>query len=167
MPAIAGVFVNAYFLFGSCLPWSIHTWDSDFPTRKVMSWNKELHTPWLLSQFGECAVVGIPCCSCNNLADSWKLSNPRAIWNICRYILRLHPQGGPGLQKQHRGGFFFPRNWQPPPPLITCYPKKNIAFFVFSTNISQYLTIKTAPRPYVHVFVCGYGSHTTNPLMHA
>ena len=54
------------------------------------------------------------------------------------------------------------------PPLITCFSKKNIAFFVFSTKFSQYLTIKTAPRPYVHVFGCGYGSHSgSNPQRRA
>ena len=72
---------------------------------------------------------------------------------------------GPRDCKNNTGWVFFSKeSTTAPPPLITCYSKKNITFFVFSINISQYLTLKTAPRPYVHVFVCGYGSHSANPF---
>ena len=73
---------------------------------------------------------------------------------------------GPQDCKNNTGRVFFPKELTTA-PLITCYSKRNIAFFVISTNILQYLTVETAPRPYVHVFVCGYGSHSANPLMHA
>ena len=102
----------------------------------------------------------------NDVYSAWPSSYVR-FHSLLRRQRGCRFQGGPGIAKTTRGGFFFLRGWQPPPPPITCYSKKNIAFFVFSTNISQYLTLKKAPGPYVHVFVCGYGSHSANPLMHA
>ena len=68
---------------------------------------------------------------------------------------------GPRDCKNNTGWVFFPKELTTgPPPLITCYSKKNIAFFVFSINISQYLTIKTAPRAPT-IDACSKSKHST------
>ena len=69
-----------------------------------------------------------------------------------------HGSRGPRDCKNNTGWVFFPKEWTtaPPPPNNMFFQEKHTLFCIFY----KIFAIKTAPRPYVHVFGCGYGSHS-------
>ena len=72
--------------------------------------------------------------SCNGEAD-WTHNHVTAIWlwSFTKFKLSLCTlQGGPGIAKTTRGGFFFLRSWQPlPPPNNMSFQEKHSFFCIF------------------------------------